>query len=67
MSHAALGCCPGVGVVEITKDGKSGNLVGVLRSTNEVDTVQVGTITCGYNYTGNQRSNIHGAIVAKKS
>lgn len=66
VGHAAQGSCPGVGIVEITEDGKAGKLVGVLRSTNTVDNVPVGSITGGYNYTGTERSDIHGAIVVRK-
>ena len=30
VAHAAQGSCPGVGIVEITENGRSGKLVGVL-------------------------------------
>ena len=66
VSHAAQGSCPGVGVVEITEGGKSGRLVGVLRSTNSVDNVPVGAIAGGVVYAGAERSDIHGAMVVKK-
>lgn len=66
VSHAAQGSCPGVGIVELSEDGKSGKLVDVLRSTNTVDNVPVGTITGGHNYAGAERSDIHGAIVVSK-
>lgn len=63
VSHSAQGSCPGVGIVEITEEGKAGRLVDVLRSTNIVDTVSIGTITGGTDYTGSERSDVHGAIV----
>lgn len=66
VSHASQGSCPGVGIVEITEGGKSGRLVDVLRSTNNVDTVSVGSITGGRKYTGVERSDIHGVIVVSK-
>lgn len=64
--HSAQGSCPGVGIVKITNEGKSGRLVGVLRSTNTVDTVPVGSIPGGHDYIGAERSDIHGAIVVSK-
>jgi hypothetical protein len=66
VSHSAQGSCPGVGIVELSEDGKSGRLVDVLRSTNTVDTVVVGTITGGTNYAGLERSDVHGAIVVAR-
>mmetsp|Transcript_27566 Transcript_27566/g.58252 ORF Transcript_27566/g.58252 Transcript_27566/m.58252 type:complete len:588 (+) Transcript_27566:103-1866(+) len=66
VSHAAQGSCPGVGIVEITEDGKAGKLVGVLRSSNTLDTVPVGTITGGHDYVGAERSDVHGAIVVTR-
>merc|ERR1712150_203711 len=59
----AQGSCPGVGLVEITESGKSGKLVGVLRTSNLVDTVPTGTIAGGRDYTGKERSYVHGAMV----
>ncbi len=67
VSHAAQGSCPGVGIVELSEDGKSGKLVDVLRTTNAIDTVPVGTITGGHDYTGSERSDVHGAIVVAKT
>jgi hypothetical protein len=66
VNHSAQGSCPGVGIVELTDDGMSGKLVDVLRSTNTVDTVPVGTIPGGRDYTGAERSDVHGAIVVSK-
>eukprot|EP00986_Skeletonema_menzelii_P014889 scaffold10550_cov119-Skeletonema_menzelii.AAC.1 len=66
VGHAAQGSCPGVGIVELSKDGKSGKLVDVLRASNTVDTVPVETIPGGTNYAGVERSDVHGAIVVTK-
>lgn len=63
VSHAAQGSCPGVGIVELTEGGRSGRLVDVLRATNTIDNVPVGTIVGGHNYTGVERADVHGAIV----
>ena len=65
VTHAAQGSCPGVGVVELLDDGASGRMVGVLRSTNTVDTSDV-DVPGGYAYTGAERSDIHGAAVVTK-
>jgi len=43
--------------VEITEDGKSGRLVGVLRTSNTVDDVPAGTMDGGHGYTGAERSD----------
>lgn len=64
--HSGQGSCPGVGIVKITEGGKSGRLVDVLRSTNTVDTVPVGTIGGGRDYTGLERSDVHAAIVVSR-
>lgn len=64
--HATQGSCPGVGVVKISEDGKAGMLLTVLRSTNTVDTVPVGTVPGGYNYRGLERSDVHHATVISK-
>lgn len=64
--HSAQGSCPGVGIVEITENGRSGRLVDVLRTTNTVDTVPVGTISGGHDYTGVERSDIHNVITISK-
>lgn len=66
VSHAAQGSCPGVGIVQLTRGGKAGKLVDVLRTTNTIDTVPVGTINGGHDYAGAERSDIHGVIVVKK-
>ena len=62
VSHNAQGACPGVGVVALTKNGKSGELVTVLRTTNTIDTAPQ-SAPGGYAYTGNEHSDIHGASV----
>jgi hypothetical protein len=67
VNHSAQGSCPGVGIVELSEDGKSGKLVDVLRSTNTIDTVPVGTIPGGIDYAGTERSDVHGAIVVLKN
>lgn len=67
VAHSAQGSCPGVGIVELTEEGKSGYLVDVLRATNTVDTVAVGAITGGHDYIGAERADVHGAIVVSKS
>jgi hypothetical protein len=66
VSHSAQGSCPGVGIIEITSGGQSGYLVDVLRSTNTVDNVAVGKIPGGHDYTGTERSDVHGAIVVSR-
>jgi len=68
VTHSAQGSCPGVGIVEVLEGGKSGRLVDVLRSTNTVDNVSVSmfTITGGTQYTGVERSDVHGAIVISR-
>jgi len=66
VGHAAQGSCPGVGIVELTGGGTAGKLVDVLRSTNTIDDVSVGTIDGGHNYSGAERSDIHAAIVIRK-
>ncbi|MGH1490775.1 MAG: hypothetical protein ACRBK7_15520 [Acidimicrobiales bacterium] len=62
VTHSAQGSCPGVGIVELTEDGTSGRLVGVLRSTNTVDTAPTAA-PGGHAYTGAERSDIHAATV----
>lgn len=68
VTHSAQGSCPGVGVVELSGNGKTGRLVSVLRSTNTIDTVQAGSAASsgGHTYTGAERSDIHAAIVRRK-
>lgn len=53
----------GVGIVKITKGGKSGVLVDVLRTTNTVDNVAEFSIPNGHKYVGAERSDIHAASV----
>ncbi|MBR9911116.1 MAG: hypothetical protein GYB33_12280 [Gammaproteobacteria bacterium] len=62
VTHAAQGSCPGVGIVELTSDGASGHLVGVLRTSNSVDTSTVNA-PGGHAYSGAERSDVHGATV----
>ena len=67
VKHSAQGSCPGVGIIELTEDGASGKLVGVLRSTNVVDDVNVSDpAPGGHPYAGPERSDVHGAAVRKK-
>lgn len=54
---------PGVGIVELSEDGRSGKLVDVLRTTNTIDAVPVSTITGGHDYTGSERIGVHGVVV----
>ena len=65
VAHAAQGSCPGVGIIELLDDGASGRLVGVLRTTNTVDNSPM-SAPGGYEYQGNEHSDIHGASVRKK-
>lgn len=64
--HSAQGSCPGVGIVRLTNGGKSGRLMDVLRSYNSVDTSSPGTMSGGRDYTGNEHSDMHNAIVIRK-
>ena len=66
VAHAAQGSCPGVGIVEITENGTSGKLVGVLRTTNTVDDTGAGTMEGGHAYTGSERSDPHYAITVPR-
>ena len=65
VAHAAQGSCPGVGIIELLDDGASGRLAGVLRTTNTVDNSPM-SAPGGYEYQGNEHSDIHGASVRKK-
>ncbi|MEK9711732.1 MAG: hypothetical protein VW258_04120 [Thalassolituus sp.] len=66
VTHSAQGSCPGVGIIEITDNGRSGRLAGVLRSSNTVDTAPV-SAAGGHAYTGTERSDPHAAtVIAKK-
>jgi hypothetical protein len=62
VNHSAQGSCPGVGVIELLDGGRSGRLVGVLRTTNRVDTSS-GKAPGGHTYRGQERSDVHGAAV----
>jgi hypothetical protein len=65
VDHSAQGSCPGVGIVRLTNNGASGQLVGVLRSTNTVDTAPV-NVPGGHPYTGAERSDVHGITIVRK-
>lgn len=65
VKHSAQGSCPGVGIIELTDGGASGRLVGVLRSSNIVDTSAAGA-PGGHGYTGAERSDVHAATVVPK-
>ena len=65
VTHAAQGSCPGVGIIEVLDGGASGRLVGVLRTTNTVDTAPV-SAPGGHAYTGMEHSDVHGASVRIK-
>lgn len=65
VTHSAQGSCPGVGIIEISEDGQSGRLAGVLRSNNTVDTAPV-SAAGGHAYTGTERSDPHAATVISK-
>lgn len=47
-----------MGVVELTDGGKSGKLVGVLRTTNALDNAPYVTAG-GHPYVGAERSDMH--------
>jgi hypothetical protein len=65
--HSAEGSCPGVGIVEVTEDGKAGKLVDVLRTTNTIDNAPVPfPVSGGIDYVGAERSDVHGAIAVAK-
>ncbi len=65
VTHAAQGACPGVGVIKLEDNGKSGTLVNVMRTTNTVDTAPA-SAPGGYDYTGPERSDPHGVAVVIK-
>ena len=65
VTHSAQGSCPGVGIIEITGNGQSGRLAGVLRSSNTVDNAPV-SAPGGHEYTGAERSDPHAATVISK-
>ena len=65
VTHSAQGSCPGVGIVALMDRGASGRMVGVLRTTNTVDTAPV-SAPGGHPYAGAERSDIHAATVIGK-
>ena len=65
VTHSAQGSCPGVGIVALTDGGASGRMVGVLRTTNTLDTAPVAA-PGGHPYAGAERSDVHGATVIEK-
>lgn len=66
VGHSAQGSCPGVGIVKLRNGGASGKLVGVLRTTNMVDTTAAGA-PGGHAYSGQERSDVHAATVVRKN
>lgn len=66
VTHSAQGSCPGVGIIELTAGGAMGKLVGVLRSTNTLDTAPV-SAPGGRAYSGAERSDPHAATVISTS
>ena len=62
VGHNAQGACPGVGIIAMKNNGKSGELVTILRTTNTTDTADAAA-PGGYAYTGNEHSDPHGASV----
>jgi len=66
VSHSAQGSCPGIGIVKVKSNGKTGKLVDILRSTNEIDNHVPGEIKGGFQYTGVERSDVHGVMVITK-
>ncbi len=79
VTHGAQGSCPGVGMVELMNDGKSGKLVAVLRTSNTLDTVSPASVASSDSaasgagdpnfhpvYSGKERSDVHGATTRRK-
>jgi hypothetical protein len=69
VSHSAQGSCPGVGIVELLDNGKTGRLVGVIRTTNTISdalTITEATIAGGVAYAGSERSDVHQVSVIPK-
>ncbi|KNC76682.1 hypothetical protein SARC_10828 [Sphaeroforma arctica JP610] len=67
VNHAAQGSCPGVGIVQPTKDGKGGKLISVIRTSNTIeDTLETVPAPGGHEYTGKERSDIHGILVVNR-
>lgn len=77
VGHNAQGSCPGVGVIALNKsnDDTTGTMTHVIRTSNTVDTtaaIAYGTVAggseaAGHNYTGAERSDIHGVALRIKS
>ena len=65
VTHSAQGSCPGVGIIEILDNGRSGRLAAVLRTVNTIDTA-AGSAPGGHAYTGVEHSDVHGASVRIK-
>ena len=65
VTHSAQGSCPGVGMIELLEGGATGRLVGVLRSSNTIDTAPV-SAPGGHAYGGAEHSDPHGAAVRVK-
>lgn len=68
VSHSGQGSCPGVGIVKLSEDGSRGRLIDVIRTTNMIpDNVSRPlSFTGGFEYSGDERSDVHGAIVVPK-
>ncbi len=62
VTHSAQGSCPGVGIIQLTANGRLGRLAAVLRSTNVVDDTPVAA-PGGHLYSGAEHSDVHGASV----
>lgn len=69
VAHGSQGSCPGIDIVKLSDDGKSGKLVSVIRTTNTIsDSVTITPLTVpgGHQYTGKERSDVHAVIVILK-
>jgi len=66
VGHSAQGSCPGIGIVKLTKKGKSGRLVDVIRTTNVLDNAPLPNIAGGVQYDGAERSDVHMVTVIAK-
>lgn len=71
VSHSAQGSCPGVGIIELLENGKTGRLIGVIRTTNTISdavTITEATFAGGVAYAGSERSDVHQvAVIPKRS
>ncbi len=65
VTHNAQGSCPGVGIIALSNSGASGHLVTVLRTTNTIDDAPQ-IAPGGYDYTGTEHSDPHGASIRIK-